>query len=84
MAFPVDETDFAYIMFGKMSYFRYDTFQTALFKDTCAKKLVYQVDMIQRDTTHRQFVGALTMFCSVENIPADYQVEVKYTYVPLP
>ncbi|HRG88140.1 MAG TPA: hypothetical protein PLW44_03910 [Chitinophagales bacterium] len=82
--FPVNETDFIYIMFGKMSYFRYDTFQTILFKDTCLKKVTYQVDMIQHDTTHRQFPGVISMFCSVENIPADYEVEVKYKYVPLP
>ncbi len=82
--FPADETDFVYIMFGKMSYYRHDTFQTALLKDTCLKKLVYRVDMIQRDTTHRQFPGVLSMFCEVENVPADYQVEVKYQYVPLP
>ncbi len=81
--FPVDETDLVYIMFGKISYYRYDTFQTNLFKDTCSKKLTYQVDMIQRDTTHRQFPGALSIFCSVENIPADYQVEVNYKYVPI-
>ena len=84
VAFPVDETNFVYIMLGKMSYYRYDTFQTALFKDTCLKKLVYQVDMIQRDTTHWQFPGVMSMFCSVENIPADYQVEIKYKYVPIP
>jgi hypothetical protein len=82
--FPVDETDFVYIMFGKMSYYRYDTFQTSLFKDTCSKKLTYQVDMIQRDTAHWQFPGVMSMFCEVENIPADYQVEVKYKYVPIP
>ncbi|MFN8287799.1 MAG: hypothetical protein U0V74_13665 [Chitinophagales bacterium] len=82
--FPADETDFVYIMFGKMSYYRYDTFQTSLFKDTCSKKLTYQVNMIQRDTTHWQFPGVMSMFCEVENIPADYQVEVKYQYVPLP
>lgn len=81
--FPVDETDYVYIMFGKMSYYKYDTFNTALFKDTCSKKLVYQVDMIQRDTTHWQFPGVMSMFCEVENIPADYQVEVKYKYVPI-
>lgn len=82
VAFPVDETNMLYIMYGKMSYYRYDTFQTQLFKDTCSKKLVYQVDMIQRDTTHWQFPGVMSMFCEVENIPADYQIEIKYKYVP--
>lgn len=73
IAFPIDETDMVYIMYGKMSYYRYDTFQTTLLKDTCARKLVYQIDMLQRDTTHWQFPGVMSMFCSVENIPADYR-----------
>lgn len=83
IAFPIDETDMVYIMYGKMSYYRYDTFQTTLLKDTCARKLVYQIDMLQRDTTHWQFPGVMSIFCSVENIPPDYEVEVKYKYVPL-
>ncbi|HWB64747.1 MAG TPA: hypothetical protein VG603_14625 [Chitinophagales bacterium] len=82
--FPVDETDFVYIMFGKMSYFYKDSFQTILYKDTCLKKLTYDISMIQ---THLDSLsnggGVLSLFCSVENIPADYQVEVKYKYVPL-
>jgi hypothetical protein len=83
--FPVDETDFVYIMFGKMSYFYKDSFQTVLYKDTCLKKLTYDISLIQ---THLDSLsnggGVLSLFCSVENIPADYQVEVKYKYVPLP
>ncbi len=82
--FPVDETDFVYIMFGKMSYFYKDSFQTALYKDTCLKKLTYDISMIQ---THTDSLtnggGVLSIFCSAENIPADYQVEVKYKYVPI-
>lgn len=84
VAFPVDETDFAYIMLGKMSYHYGDTFQTSLFKDTCLRKVVYDVSMVQRDTALLQFPGARSMFCAVENIPTDYTVEVKYKYVPLP
>ncbi|MBL7777585.1 MAG: hypothetical protein JNK66_04720 [Chitinophagales bacterium] len=84
VAFPIDETDFVYIMIGKMSYFYGDTFQASLSKDTCLKKLIYDVSMIQRDTAQLQFPGTRSMFCAVENIPPDYQVEVKYKYVPLP
>lgn len=84
VAFPVDETDFVYIMFGKMSYYYKDTFQTAVFKDTCLKKVTYEVNMIQRyKTLESNGGGVRSMFCSLENIPADYQVEVKYKYVPL-
>ncbi len=84
VAFPIDETDMLYIMFGKMSYHYDDTFQTNLLKDTCLKKIIYEVNMIQRDTAlWSNGGGVLSMFCSVENIPADYQVEVKYKYVPL-
>lgn len=82
--FPIDEIDMAYIIFGKMSYYRKDTFETALYKDTCNKKLTYDVTMIQRtDSSLGSFAWPLYMFCSVENIPADYQVEVKYKYVPI-
>ncbi len=84
IAYPVDETDMAYIIFGKMSYYRRDTFETALYKDTCNKKLTYDVKMIQRtDSSLGSFAWPLYMFCSVENIPADYTVEVKYKYVPI-
>jgi len=82
--FPIDETDFVYIMIGKMAYHYRDTFETLLLKDTCNKKLVYQVDMIQQDTALNTFPGVVSMFCSAENIPSGYQVEVKYKYVPLP
>ena len=84
VAFLVDETDFVYIMLGKMSYYYNDTFQTTLLKDTCAKKLTYGVNMIQRTSTLESNGGGVkSMFCSVANIPADYQVEVNYKYVPL-
>jgi len=87
VAFPIDESDMVYIMVGKEFTHYGDTFQTQLWKDTCNKKLVYEVNKIQRDTTRYccpYGVTAVTsMFCSVENIPADYQVEVKYKYVPL-
>lgn len=86
MAFPLDETDMVYIMVGKLSYYSNDTFQTNLYKDTCAKKLTYELSMIQRDTIKVSFYPqgiARGMFCSIENIPADYEVEVKYKYVPL-
>lgn len=86
--FPVDEESFVYLMVGRMSYHYRDTFQTSLLKDTCNKRLIYDVKMIQTDTAYNCCPygtgGVLSMFCSVENIPADYEVEVKYTYVPLP
>lgn len=84
VAFPIDETDMVYIMVGKMAYHYRDTFYSKLFKDTCSKKLTYEVNMVQRDTVYNTFPGVVSMFCSIENIPADYQVEVKYKYVPLP
>jgi hypothetical protein len=84
IAFPVDETDMVYIMYGKMSYYYRDSFQTQLLKDTCLKTLTYQVNLIQ---THTDSLsnggGVLSTFCAVQNIPADYKVEVKYKYVPL-
>ncbi len=85
VAFPIDETGMVYIMFGKMSYYYNDTFaSTHILKDTCSKKLVYEVNMVQRDTTlWSNGGGVLSMFCSVENVPADYQVEVKYKYIPI-
>lgn len=87
VAFPVDETNFVYIMVGKTFEFYKDTFQTSIWKDTCAKKLIYEVNRIQRDTTRYccpyGATAVSSMFCSVENIPPDYQVEVKYKYVPI-
>jgi hypothetical protein len=85
--FPIDETDFVYIMVGRTFEFYKDTFQTSIWKDTCAKKLIYEVNRIQRDTSRYCCPYGITavssMFCSVENIPPDYQVEVKYKYVPI-
>ena len=83
VAFPIDETDMVYIMFGKTAYHYRDTFQTNLLKDTCNKTLTYEVNMVQQDTAFNTFPGVVSMFCSVQNIPADYKVEVKYKYVPL-
>jgi hypothetical protein len=86
IAFPIDESSMRYFILGRISYHVKDTFQTTLLKDSCSKKLVYEVNMIQRDTAYYfadQRGGVLSMFCSVENIPPDYQVEVKYKYVPL-
>lgn len=84
VAYPTDETNIVYILVGRASLHYRDTISvTQLQKDTCNKKLTYEVDMIQRDTTHWQFPGVMSMFCSVENIPADYEVEVKYKYVPI-
>lgn len=84
VAFPVDETNMVYILLGRTSYHYRDTISvTELFKDTCNKKMTYDVSMFQTDTTANTFPGRRTIFCSVENIPADYQVEVKYKYVPL-
>lgn len=81
--FPVDETNMIYIMVGRMAYHYRDTFQTTLFKDTCNKILVCQLDMVQQDTAFNTFPGVVSIFSEVENIPADYQVEVKYKYVPI-
>lgn len=86
-AFPIDESNMVYIMFGKLSYHHKDTLTTSLLLDTCSKLLTYEVDMIQRDTTVLCCPYGISVvrsiFCSVENIPADYQVEVKYKYVPI-
>ncbi|HRN95650.1 MAG TPA: hypothetical protein PL084_13080 [Chitinophagales bacterium] len=87
VAFSIDETNFAYIAVGRLSYHQKDTMLSNLYVDTCSRLLTYDVEMIQRDTTKVSFypLGAtMSIFCSVENIPADYQVEVKYKYVPLP
>ena len=47
--------------------------------------MYYSISLIQRDTTVLSNGGAVKgIFCTVENIPADYEVEVKYKYVPLP
>jgi hypothetical protein len=87
IAVPLDEMNMKYIVAGRLSYHHNDTFQTTLLKDTCLKTLTYEVDMIQRDTTHFCCPfgsgGVVSIFCSVQNIPADYKVEVKYKYVPL-
>ena len=85
-AFPIDETNMKYLILGRLSYYRGDTFQTNLLKDTCLKTLTYEVNMIQRDTTRPSFYpqgGVRSMYCAVENIPSDYKVEMKYKYVPL-
>jgi len=87
VAFPIDEKNMQYFLVGRLSYHQKDTFQTSLLKDTCSKTLVYDVSMIQRDTAYYfpdRRGGILSMYCAVENIPADYKVEVKYKYVPLP
>lgn len=84
VAFPLDEANMVYIMVGKMSYYYKDTFQSIILKDTCNKTLVYDLQMIQRTTILESNGGGVkSMFCSVENIPEDYEVEVKYKYVPL-
>jgi len=84
VAFTIPEKNMKYFIIGKVSYHKRDTFYTSLEKDTCSKILTYKVDKIQRDTTKWEFPGVQSVFCSVENIPSDYQVEVKYKYVPLP
>lgn len=82
--FPVNDANMLYIMAGRTSYHYRDTISfTELLKDTCNKKLTYVVSMYQTDTTVNIIPGRRTIFCSVENIPADYQVEVKYKYVPI-
>ncbi|OJV25458.1 MAG: hypothetical protein BGO32_00090 [Bacteroidetes bacterium 37-13] len=87
IAFPLDETDMTYIIVGRLFEHYKDTFKTVLINDTCNKVLSYEVTGIQRDTIKYccpYGVNAVSsVFCSVENIPADYQVEVKYKYVPL-
>ena len=87
IAFPIEETNMRYFLVGKLSYHQKDTFQTILLKDTCLKTIVYDVSMIQRDTAYYfpdRRGGILDIYCSVENIPSDYTVEIKYKYVPLP
>ena len=83
--FPVDETNMFFLLIGRMSYYLKDTISfTELKKDTCQKKLTYVVDMVQRDTVLLSNGGGIrSIFCVVENIPADYQVEIKYKYVPI-
>ncbi len=75
-------------MFGKLSYHHKDTLVTNLLLDSCSKLLTYEVNMIQRDTTVLRCPYGISVvrsiFCSVEDILSDYQVEVKYKYVPLP
>ncbi len=86
-AFPIEDSNMVYIMFGKLSYHHKDTLNTTLFIDTCQKLLTYEVAMIQQDTTVLCCPYGISVvrsiFCSVENVPADYQVEVKYKYVPI-
>ncbi|HRN95765.1 MAG TPA: hypothetical protein PL084_13665 [Chitinophagales bacterium] len=85
VAFPTEDTNMVYLMIGRTSSHYKDTISIAqLLIDTCNKHLIYNISMVQTDTTLNTFPGRRTIFCSVENIPADYQVEVKYKYVPLP
>lgn len=83
--YQVDDNEFVYIIIGRMSYHYNDTIgYTRLTKDSCSKKLTYEVEMIQKDTAlWSNGGGILPVYCSVENIPADYEVEVKYKYVPI-
>ena len=84
--FPIDETNMRYFIVGRLSYHEKDTFQTVMLNDSCLKYLICEVNMIQRDTAYYfpdRSGGVLSMFCAVQNIPADYKVEVKYKYVPL-
>jgi hypothetical protein len=87
VALPIDETNMVYIAFGKLSYHHKDTLTTIIMKDSCSKKLTYDISMIQRDTTTLCCPEGISVvrniFCSVSEIPTDYQVEVKYKYVPL-
>jgi hypothetical protein len=84
IAFPTDEYGMRYILLGRFSSYFRDTLTSTLYKDTCNKVLYYDVKMIQRDTALWSNGGGLQhIFCSVSEIPADYQVEVKYKYVPL-
>ena len=87
VSFPIDESNFTYILVGRYGYYRNDTLHSVLYKDTCLKVLTYEISTIQRDTNRTSFYPQLvarSLFCAVENIPADYKVEVKYKYVPLP
>jgi len=85
MFFPINEDSVVYIAIGKFSTYYKDTFETTIVKDVCEKKMFYNINMIQRDTVVLSNGGAVKgIFCIVENIPADYEVEVKYKYVPLP
>lgn len=85
MFFPINEDSVVYIAIGKMSVYYKDTFETTIVKDSCGKRMIYNLAMIQRDTTLESNGGAVkSIFCTVENIPSDYEVEVKYKYVPLP
>ncbi len=84
IAFPTDETNMRYFLLGRFSSHFHDTIISTLYIDSCARVLYYDVKMIQRDTALWSNGGGLQhIFCSVENIPADYQVEVKYKYVPI-
>lgn len=83
-AFPIDNTTSVYILLGKPTHYNNDSFSTKLFIDTCLKKLTYDVNLIQTDTTYYAQLSIAPIYCFAENIPADYQVEVRYKYVPLP
>lgn len=83
-AFPLTDNEVVYFIFGKIAYHKQDTFITTIFKDTCANSVTYEINMVQRDTSLNEFPGVMPIFCTVENIPADYEVEIKYKYVPLP
>ncbi len=80
--FPVDDIAMAYILLGRSTHYINDSFSTELYKDTCLKKLFYNVNFIQTDTVYHSSTGIVPIYCFVENIPADYQVEIKYKYVP--
>ena len=85
VAFPLDESGMRYILVGRFSTHYKDTLESILHMDTCSKNLTYELNMIQKDTTFWSNGGGTQhIFCAVENIPADYKVEVKYKYVPLP
>ena len=84
LAFPINDIDMVYIIVGRMSYYHNNILQTSLFRNSCAKKLIYNINMIQKtDTLESNGGGILSVFCEVDSIPADYDVEVNYKYVPL-
>lgn len=84
VVFPLDESNMRYLLVGRFSAHYKDTLESTLYKDTCSKILTYDVRMIQRDTALWSNGGGIQhIFCSVQNIPPDYKVEVKYKYVQL-
>ena len=82
VAFPVDDNEVTYFVFGKLSSYQKDTFETQLLKDTCLKTLVYKINMVQRDSNLRSVPGVLDILCEAQNIPSDYQVTVEYHHIP--